>query len=168
LNTRELGGPSGPSGSGSGGLSAAEAAVLDDRGSVVLPVVAEEAMVSRREVETGRVRVHLKPVTEDRLARLTTGRTVVDVERVAVGRVVDTYPEERIEGDVRVIPVVEERLVVEKRLFLVEEIRVRRRRIEEEHDVPVTLRRHEVVVERLPAMPAGDSGPGLPATSVKE
>jgi uncharacterized protein (TIGR02271 family) len=64
---------------------------------------------------------------------------------------VDTYPEERIEGDVRVIPVVEERLVVEKRLFLVEEIRVRQRRIEEEHDVPVTLRRHEVVVERLPA-----------------
>ncbi len=42
-----------------------------------------------------------------------------------VGRVVDEAPAARAEGDTTIIPVVEERLVVVKQLFLVEEIHVR-------------------------------------------
>lgn len=132
------------------GLSAAERAILEDGGSVAMPVVAEEVIVSRREVESGRVRVRIAPVTEDRVAHVDVGRTEVAVERVPVGREVDEYPQERIDGDTRIIPVVEERLVVTKRFFLVEEIHVRRRRIEERRDIPVTLTRDAVSIERLP------------------
>ena len=50
-----------------------------------------------------------------------------------------------------VIPVVEEVLVTQRKLVLKEEIRLRRVRSTEQHRETVTLRRHEAVVERLPA-----------------
>lgn len=135
------------------GLSPADLATLEDGGSLAVPVVAEELVVTRREVETGRVRVRVSPVAEDRVAHVNVGRTAVDVERVPVGREVADFPQERIEGDVRIIPVVEERLVVTKRFYVVEEIHVRRRRIEERREIPVTLTRDEVSVERMPPDP---------------
>jgi hypothetical protein len=50
------------------------------------------------------------------------------VERIPVNRLVDTAPETRTEGDVTIIPIVEEVMVVEKRLLLKEEIHIRRTR----------------------------------------
>jgi stress response protein YsnF len=62
-------------------------------------------------------------------------------------------PAIREEGDTIVIPIVEEVLVVERRLFLKEEVRVRRVSSTERHQESVTLRHHEAVVTRLPAEP---------------
>ena len=76
---------------------------------------------------------------------------MVEVERVPVDRIVDAAPAVRQDGDVTIIPVMEEVLVVEKRLVLKEELHVRRRRTQESVEVPVTLRRERVEVERLPA-----------------
>jgi stress response protein YsnF len=45
--------------------------------------------------------------------------------------------------------VFEERLVVEKQLFLVEEVRIRRTTSVESVEVPVTLRKELATVERL-------------------
>ena len=67
----------------------------------------------------------------------------------------------REEGDTTIIPVIEEVLVVEKRLFLKEEIRIRRTQTTQLHEETVTLRREEVVIERDAA---GPSSP--PATVV--
>ena len=50
-------------------------------------------------------------------------RATVDVERVSVGSIVDAIPETRQEGDVTIVPVVEEVLVLERRLVLKEEVR---------------------------------------------
>jgi stress response protein YsnF len=50
------------------------------------------------------------------------------VERVPVNRLVETEPQTRQEGDVTIIPIIEEVLVVEKRLLLKEEIHIRRTR----------------------------------------
>lgn len=54
----------------------------------------------------------------------------VSVERVPVNRIVDAVPETRQEGDVTIIPVIEEVITVEKRLLLREEVRIRRSRTE--------------------------------------
>ncbi len=54
----------------------------------------------------------------------------VSVERVPVNRIVDRAPETRQEGDVTIIPVIEEVITVEKRLLLREEVRIRRSRAE--------------------------------------
>ena len=55
----------------------------------------------------------------------------------------------REEGDVLIVPVYEEQLVVEKRLVLKEELHIRRIRASEEWSEPVTLRREEVEIERV-------------------
>jgi uncharacterized protein (TIGR02271 family) len=75
----------------------------------------------------------------------------VEVERIAIDREIDTAPEIRNDGDTMIIPIVEERLVVEKRLFLREEVHVRRRRVVTQFRQNVTLRSQEVVVERRDA-----------------
>jgi len=54
----------------------------------------------------------------------------VSIERVPVNRLVNEIPETRSEGDVMIIPVVEEVVTVQKRLLLKEEVRVHRRRTE--------------------------------------
>jgi stress response protein YsnF len=55
----------------------------------------------------------------------------------------------RVEGDTTIIPVVEEIVVVEKRLVLVEEVRIRQITTSEDVTVPVTLRRQTATVERV-------------------
>jgi stress response protein YsnF len=70
---------------------------------------------------------------------------------VPAGRFIDAVPEIRHEGDVTIIPVVEEVAVVETRLWLREEVHVTRRRVTVEMPQTVTLRREELRVESLSA-----------------
>ncbi|MCU0893405.1 MAG: YsnF/AvaK domain-containing protein [Rhodospirillales bacterium] len=56
----------------------------------------------------------------------------------------------RQEGDTTIIPVFEEVVVVEKRLKLVEEVRLTKRQTIRHEPQTITLRRQEAVVERLP------------------
>jgi len=58
-------------------------------------------------------------------------------------------PESRIEGDVMIVPVLEEVVVVKKQLVLKEELHITRRRIAERDSRTVTLRREEATVERI-------------------
>ena len=58
-------------------------------------------------------------------------------------------PVTRVEGDTTIIPVVEEVLYTEKRLFLREEVRVTRRRTTEHFHDTVALRHQEAVITRL-------------------
>ncbi len=54
----------------------------------------------------------------------------VSVERVPVNRIIDGPAQTRQEGDTTVIPVVEEVITIQKRLFLREEVRITRKRTE--------------------------------------
>lgn len=129
-----------------------------------LPLFEEKAAVGVRTVDRGRVRVTTRVLThEDSVVRFLT-RETVEVVRVPVGREVEAVPALREEPDgTIVVPVVEERLVVETRLVLREEVHLRRRRETETVTVPVSLRREEAEVRRLPADPADDAG-GVPDT----
>ena len=77
-------------------------------------------------------------------------RETVEIERTPIGQHVDAMPAVREEDDTIVVPIVEEVLVVERRLFLKEEVRIRRVRSTERHQETVTLRHQEAVVTRLP------------------
>jgi len=74
---------------------------------------------------------------------------MVEVTRVPVDRVVDHPPEIRTENDVTIIPILEEVLVVEKRLVLKEELHVRKTNTQDNVELPVQLRKQRAVVERL-------------------
>ena len=76
---------------------------------------------------------------------------MAEIERVAVNRPVDAPVAVRHEGDVTIIPVLAERIVTRTQLVLVEEIRITRHRETRPAPRQVTLRREEMVVERLDA-----------------
>ena len=126
----------------------------------VLPLLEEALVVGKRRVETGRVRVSIATETEERLVRETLRTERARVERVAVGRELadgESAPAIRQEEDgTVVVPVLEEVLVVERRLVLREEIRLRLVAVDETVEQPVTLRRQRAEVERLPASTAAD------------
>ncbi len=115
----------------------------------VIPLVEETATVGKRQVVTRRVRVQTVTDTVEELAHADVQRETVEVTRVPIDRMVETAPEIRTEGDVTIVPVLEEVLVVEKRLVLKEELHIRRRVETETVEVPVTLRKQRAVVERI-------------------
>ena len=115
----------------------------------VIPVVEEVLEVRCRRIETGKVRI--TKVVHEREAEVQSPRVreEVTIERVTLNRVVDAPVAVRQEGDTLIIPVVEEVVVTEKRLIVKEELRITKRRIEEPASQQITLRREEVIVERL-------------------
>jgi stress response protein YsnF len=121
--------------------------VRDSDETAAIPLVEERLHVSKRPVERQvRVRTVTEDVPETLREELIAER--VDVQHVAVERELTETPEIRFEGDLMIIPVIEERLVVEKKLFLVEEVHVRRLQGVERIEQPVTLRKQRVVVDR--------------------
>jgi len=131
-------------------LDAVEHATTNADREAVIPVFEEELSVAKRVVETSRVQVsrvtHQHQQLVDELLQL----EKVEVERVPVDRPIDAMPSIRQEGDVTIVPVVEEILKVERRLVLKEEVHIRRVKQTERHQELVTLRRQEALVSRLP------------------
>jgi len=125
----------------------------DKTGETVIPLLAEEIAVSKQVVATGRVQVSRVTHEREQLIDELLAHETVEIDRTPIGRQVDTMPAIRDEGDTLVIPIVEEVLVIERRLLLKEEVRVRRVRSTERHQESVTLRHHEAVVTRLPVEP---------------
>jgi uncharacterized protein (TIGR02271 family) len=116
----------------------------------VVPVLAEELEVQTRVVETGKVR--LTKVVHEREAHVDEPlwREEVEVTRVPIQRVVDAPIPVREEHGTLIVPVLEEVLVVEKRLMLKEEIHIRTHRVETHQPQRITLRSEDVQVERVP------------------
>lgn len=140
---------------GSSPTLAASATANDVMDTEVIPLVEETARVEKREVRGGAVRVRTVVDAVEDFARAELQGEKVEVTRVPVDREIDRAPEIRTEGDVTIIPVVEEVLVVETRLVLKEEVHLRRHRTTETVEVPVTLRKQRAVVERV--TPEGDT-----------
>ena len=117
-----------------------------------IPIVEEQLALQTRVVETGRgVRIHKtvneQPVTiDERLVR-----EAVEVRRVPVDLLVEgsDTPAPRYEGDTLIVPVLEEVLVVERRLRVKEELHITRNRIEERYHDTVPLKAERVEVERF-------------------
>ena len=99
---------------------------MSDVHKTIIPLYEESLSVARRKVERGRYRIDVRVVERDQSVEQTLERQDVEVERIAVGRVVGTAPEIRQEGDVMIIPIVEEEVVLVTRLVLREEIRIRK------------------------------------------
>jgi uncharacterized protein (TIGR02271 family) len=124
------------------------AEVLDARQRVEVPIVEEQISVEKRTFETGQVVVHVEPVVERQELEVPLLEETVEVERVAVNRFVDAPLPVRQEGDVTIVPVFEEVLVVEKRLMLKEEIRLVRRKVATRERRSFDVRKEQVHVLR--------------------
>jgi uncharacterized protein (TIGR02271 family) len=120
----------------------------DDR-KLVFPVIEEQAFVDKRVIETGKVRISKQISEREELIDVPLFREEVTVERVPVNQYVNQPPQIRHEGDVMIIPVVQEQLVMQRRLVLVEELRVRKQVVETHQPQTVVLRREDVDIRRV-------------------
>lgn len=113
-----------------------------------IPVVEEIATVGKRTVTTGVVTVEKQVHSQDYLVSETLKSRGASVERVPKETVVDPAhpPQVRTENGMTIIPVLEEILVVEKRLVLKEEVHIRHYIDEVPSTQEVTLRSETVVL----------------------
>src|SRR5215207_2315523 len=114
-----------------------------------IPLAEEELRVEKRLVTAGKLRVRTVVDAFEDVVRETLASERLQVNRVPIDRDVQAAPEVRTEGDVLIIPVIEEVLVVEKRLVLKEELHVRRLLSQENVEIPITVRKQRAVVERV-------------------
>jgi stress response protein YsnF len=125
----------------------------------VIPVVEERAVVLKRKKLTGGMRVRTLVREDEEVIDESLTSEEVEVERVPVDRWVEAPVPIRQEGETTIITLLEEVVVVEKRLRATEEVRITRRRTVRQASQHVTLRREEAVVERLDVAGSGDDDP---------
>lgn len=113
-----------------------------------IPLVEERLSVAKRQVESGRVRVHVTVEEHEETVREQLQHDDLQIERVPRNIRLNEVPRVRLEGNTTIVPVVEEVLVVEKALVLVEEIHICRRSVSETAEIPVTVRVERADVER--------------------
>jgi len=113
-----------------------------------VPTVAETAVVRKEQGATETVRLHKRVHEDEEVLDLPIQAETIEVERIPVDDWVDGPIPVRQEGDTTIYPVVREVLVVEKRLKLVEEVRVTRKQTTDHVQKRVRLRREEITVER--------------------
>jgi uncharacterized protein (TIGR02271 family) len=131
-----------------------------DRDEDVLPLIQEDVSVTKQKRLTGRVRVSTQTETVDTMQPVELAEVEVEVIRVPVGRKIDAVPDIVTNDDLTIIPVIEERVVLTRELYLREEVHIRRITHRETSEIPVTIKRQTAHVERL-----GPEETGQDATS---
>jgi len=112
-----------------------------------LPLAEEHARIDKRQVVTGKVRVHTVVDVTDETVTDELAADHVQVSRVPIDRYVETAPGIRTEGGLTIIPVLEEVLVVQTKLLLKEEIHIERTVSTETVTQTVPVRKQRAVIE---------------------
>jgi uncharacterized protein (TIGR02271 family) len=123
-----------------------------DNSTITLPVYQEQLQVSTRTVETGKgVRVKKSVTEQPHQINQALLHDEVVVKRVAGDQTFSLAdaPGTRYEGETLIVPVLEEILVIERRVRLKEEIHITKIQREEQYSETVLLKSEEVSIERF-------------------
>lgn len=128
--------------------------VQGDDDSLVIPVLEEHAQFGRV-TKTNRVQITKTVHERVEVVDEPLFSEEVEIERVMVDQMIELGQEGHAsqvhrEGDILIIPIVEEVLIVEKRLILREELRVRKLQRETFDPQEIRLRSEQVEVTRVP------------------
>jgi len=115
----------------------------------VIPVLEEKLKVGKRKRVTGSVRVTKKVHEREELIDEPLFKEELSIERIPVNRYIKKAVPVRQEGDVIIIPVLEEVVVAEKKLLLKEELHIRKRTETFRDPRKIRVRSEEAVIERL-------------------
>ena len=129
--------------------SAYGANAFGQRGEIVIPLLVEKLKIARRQVLTGGVRVRKTVAQRTETVNEPTLREQLEVQRVEINKFIDQAPAVRYEGDTMIVPLVEEVLVVEKKLVLREEIRILKRRDTVRNPQQIVVRREQATLEQI-------------------
>jgi stress response protein YsnF len=126
---------------------------LAEQDAVRMPVTEEVLSVGKRLVNTGRgVRVQKTVLTQPVIIDETLAREEINVQHVTIDRTLEQHeaiPNTRYEGDVLIVPVCEEIVVVERRIRLKEELHITRIHRQEPFVQTVLLKSEQVSIERF-------------------
>jgi len=114
----------------------------------VLPIVAERLRVDRRRVTVGTVRITKKTRYRDVVVDEPVAHEDVRVRRVPAGRFVDGPVPDRYVNGRLIVSILEEVPVIVRRLRVVEELHIERRRRVVRRPQRVTVRREDPIIER--------------------
>jgi stress response protein YsnF len=121
--------------------------------SIRIPVTQEVLSVEKRLVDTGRgVRVQKTVLTQQVIVDEVLASDEINVQHVTIDRTLEQdepIPGTRYEGDVLIVPVFEEIVVVERRIRLKEELHITRIRREEPFVETVMLKSEQVSIDRF-------------------
>lgn len=121
----------------------------EDNTRVTVPVVEETAAIDKRKRITGTVRLRTVVHEDEIVVDEPLHAEEITVERVPVDRWVDGPIPVRQEGDTTIVPIIEEVIVVEKRLRVIEEVRITKRNVTRRAPQQITVRRQQAIVDRL-------------------
>ena len=124
--------------------------MTSDKPVETIPLFEERVHVGKSDIVTDEVRVTTSTEEHDVQIEDEIERGNLHVERIAVERAVMQAPEPRQDGDTLIVSIIEERLVVEKRLFVIEELRITRTTTTERVTIPETVRRMRATVAHMP------------------
>ena len=131
----------------------------------VITLAEEQVRIGKQRRETAKLRVTKRVEQKQEMVDLPLMKERVEVRHVPMERWIDAPPAIRQEGDTTILPVMEEVLVVEKRLRLVEEVHLVKHRDLVRHREAVTLRRETAEIEKK-SLSGGEVGEGnLPRRS---
>jgi stress response protein YsnF len=119
-----------------------------------IPIVEERAVARKQTKVHEAVRARTVVHTDEEVVDTTVATEEIEVEQVALDRWVETPVPVRQEGDSTIITLHQEVVVTEKRLKVIGEVRMTKRRVTSPASDRVALRREEAVLER--ATPAPD------------
>lgn len=126
-------------------------------GQIVIPLLAEQLKIARQKVLTGGVRVHKTVSERTETINEPTLKEEMEIQRIPVNQFITEPPAVRYEGDVMILPLMEEVLVVEKKLVLREEIRITKRRNTLRNPQQYVVRREEATLEQIKPDANGES-----------
>jgi uncharacterized protein (TIGR02271 family) len=132
----------------------AEADGEEDEPALRIPLAAEELVIQKQPIRLGRIHIHKGVETEEKHISVAVYHEEAVIEHIPA----DEYDGSSANNpNETIVPVIEERLVVQKQSFVREYIRIRKNIIEQRYDVHDTLR-HEVVevTEHLEGQGAGE------------
>ena len=121
----------------------------EQENSFTLPVVEETVNLEKKTIETSKVKISKTVNVDTETVNLLKVQDEVQIERISINEFVQTPPPPlRYEGNIIIIPVLQEVMVTEKRLLLIEEVRITKRKVESKESQEVVLRKEEIKVQR--------------------
>ncbi len=115
--------------------------------TVKIPLVREDVDVSKKIVETGIVRIRKIVREHEEVIDQALLCEQVEVTRVSINRVIDEPVATRYEGELLIVPVLEERVLIQKQWVLKEELHISRRSVTMHQPQRIVVRSEEAIVE---------------------
>lgn len=137
-------------------VTGASAAMQD--ADPTIAIVEEHLVVGKRSVPRRRLRIETRTEEVEERIGIDLASDEVTVERVPVGREIEVPPAIRTEGQTTIIPILEEEVVITRRLILKEELHVTRRSTARQETRTVSLRRQRAIISHEPVTQFPEEG----------